>query len=88
MDNYTNRAKLPQSFTAGQPRNVQSAPKEAKQSFPRPAAAAAFKPTTVSKPIHEEIARRAYQIYISKGMPQGQSEQIWLQAEKELLGRD
>ena len=33
---------------------------------------------------HEEIARRAYEIYVEKGCPQGQSEQNWLQAEQEL----
>ena len=33
---------------------------------------------------HEEIAKRAYEIYAEKGCPQGQSEQNWLQAEQEL----
>ncbi len=33
---------------------------------------------------HEEIARRAYEIYVEKGCQQGQSEQHWLQAEQEL----
>ena len=33
---------------------------------------------------HEEIARRAYEIYVEKGCQQGQSEQNWLQAEQEL----
>jgi len=31
---------------------------------------------------HEEIARRAYEIYVEKGCPQGQSEQHWLQAKQ------
>jgi len=33
---------------------------------------------------HEEIAKRAYEIYAEKGCEQGQSEQNWLQAEQEL----
>lgn len=33
---------------------------------------------------HEEIARRAHEIYVKKGCPSGQNEQNWLQAEKEL----
>lgn len=33
---------------------------------------------------HEEIAKRAYEIYAEKRCPQGQSEQNWLQAEQEL----
>jgi len=31
---------------------------------------------------HEEIARRAYEIYVDKGCRQGQSEQNWLQAKQ------
>jgi hypothetical protein len=38
-------------------------------------------------PTHEDIARRAYEIYLEKGSPQGQSEQIWQQAEQEQLNR-
>lgn len=45
-------------------------------------------PTAAQAPLlhsnHEEIARRAYDIYLAKGSPQGKSEQIWQQAEKEL----
>lgn len=38
----------------------------------------------VTMPIQEDIARRAYEIYLEKGCPQGQSEQNWLQAEQEM----
>jgi hypothetical protein len=33
---------------------------------------------------HDEIARRAYEIYIKKGSRQGQCERNWLQAEIDL----
>jgi len=33
---------------------------------------------------HEDIARRAYEIYMETGRRQNQSEQNWLQAEQEL----
>ena len=35
-------------------------------------------------PTHDEIAKRAYEIYIKKGRRQGQSERDWQQAENEL----
>ncbi len=44
----------------------------------KPAAAA---PTAVT---HEAVAKRAYEIWIRKGRPQGQCQQNWLEAEKEL----
>lgn len=40
-------------------------------------------PIKTVEPIHDDIARRAYEIYVEKGYPQGQSEQIWRQAELE-----
>jgi hypothetical protein len=36
---------------------------------------------------HEEIAMRAYEIYVQSGRPQGQSEQIWQQAEQDIRNR-
>ncbi len=36
------------------------------------------------KPAHDEIAKRAYEIYLKKGRRQGQSERDWLQAENDL----
>jgi hypothetical protein len=38
----------------------------------------------IAVPTHAAIAARAYEIYIKKGRPQGQSEANWYQAEKEL----
>jgi hypothetical protein len=35
-------------------------------------------------PAHDDIAKRAYEIYIKKGHRQGQSERDWLQAENDL----
>lgn len=37
-----------------------------------------------NNPTHEEIARRAYEIYISRGCVDGQSDQDWFFAEMEL----
>jgi len=37
-----------------------------------------------SMPTHDDIARRAYEIYIKKGSRQGQCERNWQQAEKDL----
>ena len=37
-----------------------------------------------TRPTHDEIAKRAYEIYLKKGRQQGQCERNWLQAEQEL----
>ena len=39
---------------------------------------------TPSIPTHDEIARRAYEIYIKNGLRQGQCERNWQQAENDL----
>ena len=81
MNKYMNKTKSPQVFISGQPNASQaSAPQPIHEiSHPRPIAH--------STPTHEDIARRAYQIYVEKGYPQDQSEQIWKQAEREQLDR-
>ncbi len=41
-----------------------------------------------SGPTHEQIARRAYEIFLARGGTHGNAEQDWIQAERELrLGR-
>ena len=44
-----------------------------------------LKPIATTTPAHEDIARRAYEIYVETGRPWGQSEQNWLQAEQEQI---
>jgi hypothetical protein len=39
------------------------------------------------RPPDEEIARRAYQIFLSRGGVHGRHEQDWAQAERELMAR-
>ena len=43
-----------------------------------------FKQTVVVMPTHEEIAARAYAIWLRKGRPQGQDAQNWNEATCEL----
>lgn len=38
-------------------------------------------------PSHEEIARRAYEIYLAEGRPEGRDLEHWARAEAELLAR-
>ena len=38
----------------------------------------------IAMPMHDDIAKRAYEIYVSNGHNEGQREQNWLQAEHEL----
>lgn len=41
-----------------------------------------------NRPTHEQIARRAYEIFLARGGQPGSPEQDWYQAERELmLGR-
>ena len=44
-------------------------------------------PVTHTAVTHDDIARRAYEIYLEKGCLQGQSEQNWQQAEQEQKNR-
>ncbi len=85
MSDYMNIKKSPQVFVAVPPVTLQAASKSVIQSYPSLVTAVTGKPTAACMPTYEEIARHAHHIYIGKGMPQGQSEQIWLQAEEELL---
>jgi len=41
-------------------------------------------PVIAAMLMHEDIAKRAYEIYVETGRRQGQSRQNWLQAEREL----
>ena len=41
-------------------------------------------PVAAALVTHEDIARHAYEIYVDTGRRQDQSEQNWLQAEREL----
>ena len=49
-----------------------------------PQAAASSQPAVSAAPGHEDIARRAYAIYVQKGRQPGQCQQNWRQAEKDL----
>jgi len=40
--------------------------------------------TTCSTPSYEQIAQRAFEIWVAKGRPQGQDIENWKQAESEL----
>jgi hypothetical protein len=43
---------------------------------------------TRAMPLHDEIAKRAYDLWKSAGQPEGRSEEFWLNAEKQILGAD
>jgi hypothetical protein len=80
MNKYMDKSKSTQAVAPQQPKAVQvSAPRQIDTPRPRPVAAAT--------PTHEDIARRAYQIYVEKGCPQGQSEENWRQAEQDIQNR-
>ncbi|MGA9992231.1 MAG: DUF2934 domain-containing protein, partial [Thiobacillaceae bacterium] len=37
-----------------------------------------------SKPAQDEVAKKAYDLYLKEGRPQGHAEQNWLEAEAQL----
>lgn len=41
-----------------------------------------------SRPTHEEIELRAYQIYVDRGGTDGHDVEDWMQAERELLTKE
>jgi hypothetical protein len=45
-------------------------------------------PLAATMPMHEDIAKRAYEIYVEKNCQQDQSELNWLQAEQELKNQE
>ena len=45
-------------------------------------------PGVITTPTHEEIAKRAYEIYVKGGRKDGQSKQNWQQAEIDLRKRE
>jgi hypothetical protein len=77
-----NKPKKKQPLATRQSKTTQTSAPQQIHDIPRSGPAATVTPT------HEDIARRAYEIYAEKGHPQGQSEQIWLQAEQDIRTRD
>jgi hypothetical protein len=77
---YIGESKTVQVLTPQQPKTTQvSVPRQIY--IPRP------RPVATATPTHEDIAKRAYEIYTRKGRRQDQSEQNWLQAERELQNK-
>ncbi len=81
MSKYMNNGKLPQMPVPQQPKADQVSMSQQIHNLPHP------RPIAAAAPTHEDIAQRAYEIYLEKGCPQGQSEQDWLQAEQEQLNQ-
>lgn len=53
-----------------------------------PAPAARKTKSAKSAPTHEEIALRAYQIYLERGGTPGNELEDWTRAERELMGKN
>ncbi len=45
-------------------------------------------PAAIIPPAHTEISRRATELWESQGRPEGRDQEIWLEAERQLLGMD
>lgn len=85
-------AQQPKAMRVSSPQQLKGAPVSAPQEHkanpvPTPQQTRDIprsRPPVTAGPTHDDIAKRAYEIYVSKGCPEGQSEQIWTQAEQEL----
>ena len=68
-----------------QPLVPQPAPSQAPERIPPLSVIAP--PMAHDPPVIEQIRARAYQLWLERGCPEGQSEEDWLAAEAEVLGR-
>ena len=75
MNTLTNKPQRSQVFA---PQQIKTPQVPAPQQAPRSMLSSPAKPTL------EDIAKRAYEIYLQKGCQPGQCEQNWKQAEQEL----
>jgi hypothetical protein len=67
------------------PMSTSQPPKEAPKSAPQQIRdIPRSRPTPPAAPTHDDIAKRAYEIYTLKGCRDGRCEQNWKQAEQEL----
>ena len=63
-------------------------PQQPTQQKTTPALQAKPEQTPTNRPSHEQIARRAYEIFLSRGGQHGRHMDDWMQAERELtLGK-
>ncbi len=76
-------ASRPKSASKSKPKS-KSKPAAAKTA---PVKAAAPTPPALQEPTHEQIAQRAYEIWLRKGRPVGLDVQNWKEAELELSVR-
>lgn len=81
MNKYRDKSKSTQVVAPQQPKAALVSVPQPIHDTPRP------RPVATATLTHEDIARRAYQIYIEKGCPQGQSEENWLQAKQDIKSR-
>jgi hypothetical protein len=86
MKTAVSKPKKSNVVTSQQPQTTQvPVPQQIKTpQVPAPQQAPRSMPSSTAKPTKEEIAKRAYEIYLQKGCQPGQCEQNWKQAELEL----
>ncbi len=71
-----------------QSKPAQQKPETPSRNAPVPQRNESVPQRTSPAPSHEQIAQRAYELYLSRGGEHGHHEQDWTQAERELgLGR-
>lgn len=85
--NSRSKSKIPAApVAAPQPQVVEAAPvvDVVAKAAPIPAPIPAINVVAKAVPTHEEIARRAYELWLQRGAPHGTHLEDWLSAEREL----
>lgn len=96
------KATTPSGVAAAPPAPCAAPAKPAPSWAPPVSAAPAARPSACAPPVstgspagkkapcavtHDMIAKRAYEIWVAQGRPQGMAQAHWRQAEQELLGK-
>ena len=89
MNTLTNKPKRSKVLASPQPKTTQESvlQKITTPQVPAPLQVHDIprsKPVPTAKPTLEDIAKRAYEIYVKNGCQPGQCEENWIQAEQEL----
>ena len=80
----TRTARASASTTATTAKSAPAAPATRKRTSAKKTAASEASPQAIMRFTHDDIARKAYEIWLAKGRPLGQDEQNWCEAEAEL----
>ena len=78
------RATVPRSEAIAPPTSMAPSADALAERSPDPARAPAPAAVVVADPTYEEIAARAYELWLAQGRPEGREGENWIEAERQL----